>query len=284
MIEINNLVYTYPKTDKAAVNDVSFQVKEGEIFGFLGPNGAGKSTTQKILIKLLSGYNGNIKILNKNLYDWDNNFYNHIGVGFELPNHYLKLTAIENLKFFGAFFKKQVSGKIEELLERLNLKEDANKKVENYSKGMKMRLNFIRALMHDPEILFFDEPTSGLDPVNARKIKDIILEEKQKGKTIFLTTHNMSDADELCDRVAFIVNGKIHSADSPNNLKLIGAKRMIKVEYNGNLVQTREFNLDEIGYNNEFLELIKSKNIRSIHTEENTLEQVFIKVTGQQLN
>ena len=284
MIEINNLIYTYPKTDTAAVNDISFKIDEGEIFGFLGPSGAGKSTTQKVLIKLLSGYTGNIKILNKNLNEWNNNFYNYVGVGFELPNHYLKLTAMENLKFFGSFFKKPVSEKINHLLERLDLKKDANKKVENYSKGMKMRLNFIRALMHDPEILFFDEPTSGLDPVNARKIKDLIMEEKQKGKTIFLTTHNMSDADELCDRVAFIVNGKIHSADSPNNLKLIDAKRMVKVEYNGNGVQSKEFNLNKIGNNLEFLELIKSKNIRSIHTEENTLEQVFIKVTGQQLN
>ncbi len=284
MIAINNLIYTYPKADKPAIDQISFKVNKGEIFGFLGPSGAGKSTTQKVLIKLLSGYDGNIKILDKNLYEWNNNFYNHIGVGFELPNHYLKLTAMENLKFFGSFYKKKVDKKIEELLEQLDLKKDAEKKVENFSKGMKMRLNFIRALMHDPEILFFDEPTSGLDPVNARKIKDIILEEKLKGKTIFLTTHNMADADELCDRVAFIVNGKIHGTDSPNNLKLIGAKRMIKVEYNGNGVHTKEFNLDEIGHNQEFLELIKSKNIRSIHTEENTLEQVFIKVTGQQLN
>jgi len=284
MIEINKLNYVYPKSSKVVVNNISFQVKEGEIFGFLGPSGAGKSTTQKVLIKLLSGYNGTIKILHKNLNEWNNNFYNHVGVGFELPNHYLKLTAIENLNFFGAFFKKPVADNIKNLLERLDLKKDANKKVENFSKGMKMRLNFIRALMHDPEILFFDEPTSGLDPVNARKIKDIILEEKRKGKTIFLTTHNMTDADELCDRVAFIVNGKIHSADSPNNLKLIGAKRMIKVEYNGNGVQSKEFDLDKIGHNQKFLELINSKNIRSIHTEENTLEQVFIKVTGQQLN
>jgi fluoroquinolone transport system ATP-binding protein len=284
MIEIDNLVYTYPKVSVVAVNNISFKVNEGEIFGFLGPSGAGKSTTQKVLIKLLSGYTGDIRILNKNLYEWNNDFYNHIGVGFELPNHYLKLTALENLKFFGSFFKKPVSEKVNELLERLDLNKDANKKVENFSKGMKMRLNFIRALMHDPEILFFDEPTSGLDPVNARKIKDIILEEKQKGKTIFLTTHNMTDAEELCNRVAFIVNGKIHSADSPNNLKLIGAKRMIRVEYNGNGIQNKEFNLDEIGYNQEFLELIKNKNIRSIHTEENTLEQVFIKITGQHLN
>jgi fluoroquinolone transport system ATP-binding protein len=94
----------------------------------------------------------------------------------------------------------------------------------------------------------------------------------------------VTDAEELCNRVAFIVNGKIHSADSPNNLKLIGAKRMIRVEYNGNGIQNKEFNLDEIGYNQEFLELIKNKNIRSIHTEENTLEQVFIKITGQHLN
>lgn len=284
MIDINNLNYSYPKSENLAVKNVSFKVQEGEIFGFLGPSGAGKSTTQKILIKLLSGFDGAVKILGKDLKNWGNDYYNHIGVGFELPNHYLKLSAIENLKFFSSFYKKPTAKKIEELLDRLDLKKDANKKVENFSKGMKMRLNFIRAIMHEPNLLFFDEPTSGLDPVNARKIKDIILEEKQKGKTIFLTTHNMSDADELCDRVAFIVNGQIHSNDTPGNLKLIGAKRVVRVEYNGNGIQQKEFKLDEIGYNQEFLKLIKTANIRSIHTEENNLEQVFIKVTGTQLS
>ena len=282
MIKVEGLNYTYPKSEKPAVNNVHFTVNDGEVFGFLGPSGAGKSTTQNILIKLLNDYTGSIKILNKNLNVWDNSFYELVGVGFELPNHYLKLTAMENLKFFASFYKKPVT-KINTLLERLGLERDANTKLEKYSKGMKMRLNFIRAIMHDPEILFFDEPTSGLDPVNARKIKDIILEEKRKGKTVFLTTHNMSDADELCDRVAFIVNGEIHTTDSPKNLKLIGAKRMVKIEYNGDGVLTKEFNLDEIGYNHEFLELIKNKNIRSMHTEENTLEQVFIKVTGKHL-
>jgi fluoroquinolone transport system ATP-binding protein len=283
MIEIDNLSYNYPKSDKPAINNINFNVDKGEIFGFLGPSGAGKSTTQKVLIKLLNGYSGSIKVFNKSLNKWDNSFYEHIGVGFELPNHYLKLSAIENLKFFGSFYKKSLSKKIESLLEQLDLKKYTNKKVEKFSKGMKMRLNFIRAMMHDPDILFFDEPTSGLDPVNARKIKDLILEEKKNGKTIFLTTHNMTDADELCDRVAFIVDGQIQSIDSPNNLKFTGAKRMIKVEYNGNGVQTKEFMLDEIGFNQDFLELIKSKNIRSIHTEENTLEQVFINITGQRL-
>jgi len=283
MITVEGLKFAYPKTTQPAVNQIDFKVNDGEIFGFLGPSGAGKSTTQKVLIKLLNGYKGVIKILEKDLSQWDNSFYEHIGVGFELPNHYLKLTAMENLKFFAAFYKRPVT-RIKELLQQLDLEKDATTKVENFSKGMKMRLNFIRALMHDPEILFFDEPTSGLDPVNARIIKDIILAEKKRGKTIFLTTHNMTDADELCDRVAFIVNGEIHSTDSPNNLKLLGAKRMLKVEYNGDGIHSKEFDLDKIGDNGEFLELIKTKNIRSMHTEENTLEQVFIRVTGKQLN
>ncbi|MDF1548498.1 MAG: ABC transporter ATP-binding protein [Bacteroidales bacterium] len=283
MITVKGLNYVYPKAKYPAVNNVDFTVQEGEIFGFLGPSGAGKSTTQKVLIKLLSEYKGAISILNKDLDKWDSSFYEHIGVGFELPNHYLKLTALENLKFFAAFYKKPVT-QIKYLLEYLDLERDANLKVEKFSKGMKMRLNFIRAVMHDPEILFFDEPTSGLDPVNGRKIKDLILAEKKKGKTIFLTTHNMADADELCDRVAFIVNGRIHSTDTPNNLKLIGAKRLLKVEYNGDGINTREFDLDNLAKDAQFIELIKTKNIRSMHTEENTLEQVFIKVTGKQLN
>ena len=283
MIEVRELNYSYPKAENLVVTNLNFKIKEGEIFGFLGPSGAGKSTTQRILIKLLDGYNGSINILGKDLKDWKNNYYEHIGVGFELPNHYLKLSAIENLKFFASFYKKPVK-KIDLLLERFDLGKDAKTKVEKFSKGMKMRLNFIRAIMHDPEIYFFDEPTSGLDPVNARIIKDIILEEKNKGKTIFITTHNMTDADELCDRVAFIINGKINSTDTPANLKLLQSKRIIKVEYFDNEIKTEEFELDSIGINNGFLDLIKNKNIRSIHTQENTLEQVFINETGKSLN
>ena len=184
MIAVQKLTYTYPGNNSPSVKNISFSVGKGEILGFLGPSGAGKSTTQKILIKLLPDYEGEISILNKPLNKWDANYYRHIGVGFELPNHYQKLTALENLRFFASFYQTPVS-RLKELLEMVGLGNDANKKVENYSKGMQMRLNFIRALIHDPQIIFLDEPTSGLDPVNARLMKDIILDLKNRGKPSF---------------------------------------------------------------------------------------------------
>ena len=141
--------------------------------------------------------------------------------------------------------------------------------------------------MHDPEILFLDEPTSGLDPVNARKIKDIILARKAAGKTIFITTHNMHDADELCDRIAFIVDGEIMVTDTPKNLKLEYGKSKVRVEYaDGNkpsILRQHEFPLIGLGENQTFLEILKSWEIISIHSQEASLDEVFIKITGRQL-
>jgi fluoroquinolone transport system ATP-binding protein len=282
MIEVSNLAFTYPGSAAPAVRQVSFSVREGEIFGFLGPSGAGKSTTQKILIKLLRNYRGDIQLLGKSLRDWDKRFYNHVGVGFELPNHYQKLTALENLQFFGAFYDRPLLDAVE-LLSSVGLEAAAGKRVSDFSKGMKMRLNFVRALQHDPEILFFDEPTSGLDPVNGRKLKDIILAEKQRGKTIFLTTHKMQDAEELCDRVAFIVDGQIKLIDNPGQLKLQYGQRKVRLTYRREQLHTREFDLDGLGENAEFLRILREENLETIHTEEATLDDIFISVTGERL-
>lgn len=162
MIDVQHLSYTYAKNTEPTVRDINFAVEKGEIFGFLGPSGSGKSTTQKVLYKLLPRFEGEIAIHGKNLKEWGKEFYHHIGVSFELPNHHLKLTALENLRFFSTFYKKAPLS-FESLLDMVGLKNEADKRVAEYSKGMKMRLNFIRSFMHDPEILFLDEPTAGLD-------------------------------------------------------------------------------------------------------------------------
>ncbi|WP_375563148.1 ATP-binding cassette domain-containing protein [Bernardetia sp. OM2101] len=293
MITVQNLIYSYPKAEKPTVQEVSFEVKEGEIFGFLGPSGAGKSTTQKILTKLLKNYEGNIFIKNgnsnKELREWKNEYYNQIGVGFELPNHYSKLSALENLQFFASFYeldKQNINQKLMQLLESVGLEKDAKKKVQDFSKGMKMRLNFVRALIHNPPILFLDEPTSGLDPVNGKIIKDIILTLKKEGKTIILTTHHMNDAEQLCDRVAFMVEGQIPLIDSPKNLKEKYGKRTLKVEYSQNEKATRQnedFKLENLGQNEDFQKLIQQNYIQSMHSQEATLEDIFIEVTGKKL-
>ncbi|WP_338793402.1 ABC transporter ATP-binding protein [Bernardetia sp. MNP-M8] len=297
MITVQNLTYSYPKAEKPTVKEVSFEVVEGEIFGFLGPSGAGKSTTQKILTKLLKNYEGNIFIKtqsqthnpDKELREWKNEYYNQIGVGFELPNHYSKLSALENLQFFASFYeldKQNINQKLMQLLESVGLGKDAKKKVQDFSKGMKMRLNFVRALIHNPPILFLDEPTSGLDPVNGKIIKDIILNLKKEGKTIILTTHHMNDAEQLCDRVAFMVEGQIPLIDSPKNLKEKYGKRILKVEYSQNDKSERQnelFELENLGQNEGFQKLIQQNYIQSMHSQEATLEDIFIEVTGKKL-
>jgi len=282
MIKVNQLSFAYPGATAKTLYDLDFEIAKGEIFGFLGPSGAGKSTSQKILIKLLNNYEGHAEVMGKELSKWDSDYYNHIGVGFELPNHYLKLTARENLNFFASFYDRPCR-KPEELLQMVGLESAIDQRVSEFSKGMKMRLNFVRSFMHDPEILFFDEPTSGLDPVNARLLKNIILDLRDQGKTIFVTTHAMLDADELCDRVAFIIDGKIAMIESPRALKLQNGKRRLKVEYGLDQRSEKEFDLDGLGKNTDFLQLLQEESIHTMHTEEATLEDVFIKVTGRSL-
>lgn len=284
MIDVSNLTYTYPGGEKAAVGGVDFRIEKGEIFGFLGPSGAGKSTTQKILIKLLRGYTGDITVFDRALSAWNDSYYERVGVAFELPNHYRKLTGLENLNLFRSFYGGPTRDPLE-LMELVGLKEDADLRVGNYSKGMQMRLNFVRALLHQPELLFLDEPTTGLDPVNGRNIRHIIREQKVAGRTIFLTTHDMHVADELCDRVAFIVDGKIALIDSPRNLKLRYGRRTVRVEYhaNGGELAQAEFPLDGLGENGEFHTLLRGEAIETIHTQEATLEDIFIETTGRRL-
>ena len=283
VIEVNNLEFTYPKSKKKAVNGVSFGIGKGEIFGFLGPNGAGKSTTQKVIIGLLKGYDGNVEILKKNLQSWRSDLYNKIGVCFELPNHYQKLTAFENLELFASFYRGKTIPPME-LLKMVELEKDANHRVATFSKGMRTKLNFARSLINDPEVLFLDEPTTGLDPVSSRLIKNIITNKKKEGKSIFLTTHNMTDADELCDRVGFIVEGKLSLVENPKELKFKHGKRIVKVEYlNNGILENAEFDLKTLADNNKFFNLLRTGSVQTIHTAEASLEDIFIKATGRQL-
>lgn len=283
MIGVRDMTFTYPAGEAPAVRGLSFSVGRGEIFGFLGPSGAGKSTTQKILIGLLRGYEGNVEVMGRDLGSWGADYYERVGISFELPNHYQKLTALENLQFFGSLYHKATEDP-RKLLEMVGLSEDADTRVSRFSKGMQMRLTFARALLHRPELIFLDEPTAGLDPVNARKLKDIVLELKSEGRTIFLTTHDMTVADQLCDRVAFIVDGHIALIGSPRELKIRKGKRKVRVEYRKNGgTKTCEFPLDGVGDDEEFLRLLRREQIETIHTEEASLEDVFIKATGRSL-
>jgi fluoroquinolone transport system ATP-binding protein len=280
IFEVNNLSFRYPKGREDVIKSISFAVEEGTIFGLLGPSGAGKSTTQKILTKLLTGYQGTITYKGKDLSSYDKSFYENIGVGFEMPIHFGKLTALENLDYFAHLYKN--TGDYIELLRKVGLYEARNQSVGEFSKGMKIRLNFVRALLNNPDVIFLDEPTNGLDPKNAKVIKDIILDLKKQGKTIFISTHLMGDVEQLCDQVVFITKGKISDIATPRDLKLKYGKKEVYVEYLNNHERKRQtFSLSNIGTDEEFLSLLKTYDIETIHSGETSMEDIFIRVTGE---
>ncbi len=202
-----------------ALKDVSFQLYKGEIFGFLGPSGAGKTTTIKLLTKQLKQDQGSIHIFGKEITDLGDALYDHIGVLSDNSGMYEKMSVYDNLKIF-ADLKKIPHEQIENILKKTRLWDDRKKKARDLSRGMKQRLLFSRTILHKPDILFLDEPTSALDPATSEAVYDIITELKKDGTTIFLTTHNMYEADLLCDRVAFLHEGSIVECDNPDILKL----------------------------------------------------------------
>jgi fluoroquinolone transport system ATP-binding protein len=283
VIDVRELHFTYAHSDKVAVRGLAFAVERGEIFGFLGPSGAGKSTTQKVLIGLLEGYSGSVRVRGREVAAWTADDYERIGVSFEAPNHFLKLTGLENLRYFAALYHGPTRVPAA-LLESVGLQSDGNRRVGEYSKGMKCRLSIARCLLNKPELIFLDEPTGGLDPVNMQRVKDIIRAERDGGATVFLTTHDMAAADELCDRVAFIVDGRIAGIDSPRALKLEYGERAVRIEYRfGDRTVHADFPLDGLADNTAFQQVLRECDVQTIHTREATLADVFIRVTGRAL-
>jgi len=280
MLTVKNLSFSYSKNP--FIENMDFHVDKGEVFGFLGPSGAGKTTLQKILTGLITTYKGSVKLGGIECREHDNRFYENIGVDFEYSTLYDKLTARQNLEFFSSLYEKKTRA-IDNMLTEIGLQNDADKKVSDYSKGMKSRLNFLKALLHDPAILFLDEPTSGLDPTNSQLMKNMILQQKTKDKTIFLTTHNMTDATELCDRVAFIVNGNIKALDSPHNLIMRKGAAKVNYTYHNGQERTGECLLSQMSKDSILVNLIRENRITSIHSSEPTLNDIFIEVTGRTL-
>lgn len=284
MIKVEQLCFRYPGEQQDTLKGLNFSVEPGEIFGFLGPSGSGKSTTQRLLIGLEKGHRGAINLFGRPIHEWNADLYRRIGVCFELPNHYAKLTARENLAVFAALQGIDDRWRIDAVLDQVGLLADADTRTAQFSKGMKIRLNLARALLPEPELLFLDEPTSGLDPVTAKRIKSVIRDRQAAGTTVFLTTHAMQDADQLCDRVAFMVDGELKLIDTPAALKQRYGQDSLMVHHRrAGLVMTSHFPLENLADNTDFQELLRTDQIEQMHSEEASLDDVFIRVTGAAL-
>jgi len=280
-IKVDNITFSYG--DLEAVGGISFEVAAGEILGFLGPNGAGKSTTIKILTGQLSPKSGNAQVLGVDITNDDPEMQAQIGVCFEEKNLYDSMSGAENLKFFASLFGiKDVD--TDELLRRVGLADRAKDRVAKYSKGMKQRLMMARTLVNTPKVLFLDEPTDGLDPVSSQAIRKLIQQEADRGAAVLLTTHDMNEADELSDRVAFINEGKLYAVDTPENLKLKHGKRSVRVRTReGSDVNEQIVSLEDAGAGEALRTAVGSPDLMTIHTEEATLEHIFIQMTGRGL-
>lgn len=278
-----NLTYNYGQL--TAVDHINFQVANQEILGFLGPNGAGKTTAVKMLTGQIKPKEGHVTILGIDVIRRPKQVQAQIGVCFEDNNLYEQLSGEDNLKLFARLFGvKEFDAP--ELLKRVGLDGRGQDLVESYSKGMKQRLMVARALVNRPSILFLDEPTEGLDPASAIAIRDIILEERARGATIFLTTHDMMEADKLSDRVAFIDQGKIVALDTPHTLKQQYGKRLLRAEVMGldGTLNVREIVLDRPETGGEVERVFQEERVITLHTEEATLEDIFIRITGRGLD
>lgn len=266
--------------EKTVINNISFKIDNGEIFGLLGPSGAGKTTIIKILTGQLKQTEGTVKVFGIENNSYDKKIYAKFGMVMDNSGLYERLTCYDNLLLFAKIYnidKKQ----IRKVLEKVELEEFRNTTVRKLSKGMKQRLVLARAILHHPNVLFLDEPTSGLDPATAIKIHALLFELKETGTTIFLTTHNMEEATQMCDNVALLNLGNIVEYGSP--------KQICRKHNKDNMIQIICKDKQEITIKNnpqnadKIKELFKNDNVLTIHSSEPTLETVFLKLTGREL-
>lgn len=267
---------------RPALKGISFAVEAGEIFGFLGPNGAGKTTTVRILTGQLLPDSGLARVAGFDCATESRSLKPLIGVVFEQQNLYERMSGHENLAFFARLFGSPIR-RVDEVLSLVGLQERAKDRVKTYSNGMKQRLLIARALLNQPRVLFLDEPTRGLDPAAAREIRRIITELGQAGTTVFLTTHYMEEADQLCRRVAFLHEGRIVALDTPDRLKISYGQRLVNVLLKGEGQTRMTLSLDSPEDLRRLNDLMIQGQILTIHSAEATLEDVFIRLTGRKL-
>ena len=278
-IEVDGLSRTFNSLQ--AVDRISFTVEAGEVFGFLGHNGAGKTTTIRMLSGQLRPTAGVARVAGCDVTTEQDRLKPLVGVVSENQNLYERMSGRENLAFAARLYGAN-PGRVDEVLRQVGLLERANDNVKHYSNGMKQRLLIARALLHRPQIIFLDEPTRGLDPVVAREIRRLVVQLSTEGVTIFLTTHYMEEADELCRRVAFLSEGHIVALDTPDNLKLAHGQKSLKATLDDG--QTLTISLDDEVAGKQLEELVSGGRLRTLHSTEATLEEVFIQIAGRGLS
>lgn len=282
VIEVNDLSFSYGKRE--VIKKISFTVESGEILGFLGPNGAGKTTTAKLITGQLIAAAGSITVFDVDMRRNYRRALNRIGVSFESPNLYPKFSGFENLAIF-ARLHGLGTAHIPELLKRVALEERGKDRVASYSKGMRQRLVFARALVNRPELLILDEPTVGLDPVGRELIHQLLRQEQNQGTTIFITSHDMWEVDELCDRVIFLNGGQIVANDTPERLKQQHGKSLVEVGLkDGNDIKRVSLPLYDSQTADQIAHWLREQTLVTIHSQEATLGQVFIKLAGRSLD
>ncbi|MEE0420917.1 MAG: ABC transporter ATP-binding protein [Lachnospiraceae bacterium] len=261
-----------------SLDHLGFQVMAGEVYGFLGPSGAGKTTTMKLLTKQLNKSSGIIRVFGKDIEKMEREDFDQIGILSDTNGLYERMTIEENLQFFASL--RQVPKKdVSRILHQIHLYDQKKTPLKKCSKGMKQRVVLAAAILHKPSLLFLDEPTSGLDPATIQAVHKMLMELNQEGTTIFLTTHNMEEADKLCGRIGILNQGSIIATGSPEDLKLHYAKEELLVttadRQRITLPKTRE------GFK-ELLALSEEGNLLTVHSKEPNLEEIFLELTGRE--
>jgi ABC-2 type transport system ATP-binding protein len=268
-----NIVKTFGT--KIALNKINFEIKEGEIFGFLGPSGSGKTTMINILTGQLLEDGGNSQLLGKDSHSLNSTDLEKIGIVSDKSGFYEKLSLEKNLLLYAKLYGVNLN-RVDELLNKVGLLESKSILAEQLSTGMKQRMLLARALINQPKILFLDEPTSGLDPTTSKSIHELLVDLKENGTTIFLTTHDMNEATLLCDNLALLNKGKLIEQGNPADIiQKYNTNKRIKVIYKNR--EERIFDFSE-------LTKLNVNDIISIHSCEPTLEEIFIELTGEKLN
>lgn len=279
MIEIENLTVRYKRF--TAVDRLSLSVARGELFGFLGPNGAGKTTTIKVLTGQLTPSEGTARVAGLDVTSELDALKPRFGYVPDVDNHFEEFTAQRNLELFADFYGVP-HDRIDAFLAMVELEDVRGIAVRNFSKGMKKKLLLARELLHDPDVLYLDEPTANLDVHSAQRVRTLLKRLTTEGKTVFMTTHDMSEAEEVCDRVAILNQGRLVTVDTPIRMKTENAERIVDVVYEEDGASRRmTVDMDDAEQRRRLADLLRDGHVVTLDTHAFDFNEVFLKLTGR---